>query len=253
MRPTVIAGNWKMNNDLEETRVLVRGILSGIDSLPSRDTIIICPPFPFLLTSYDLVRGTRLRLGAQNMSHFDVGAYTGEVSARMLMAVGCTHVIIGHSERRQYYGETDAGVKAKTDRALQSGLIPIVCIGETLAQREQGETSQVIAHQIRTGLEGLTAGQAAGIIIAYEPVWAIGTGKTATPAQAQEVHIGIRSLLAEMFGKASADQTIIQYGGSVKPENAAELLGQPDIDGALVGGACLVAESFLSIARSAKS
>jgi len=253
MRPTVIAGNWKMNNDLEETRALVRGVLRGIDAIPSRDTIIVCPPFPFLLTSYELVRGTRLRLGAQNMSHFESGAYTGEVSARMLIAAGCTHVIIGHSERRQYYGETDAGVKAKTGRALQSGLIPIVCIGETLAQREKGETSTVIANQVRTGLEGLTADQAAGIIVAYEPVWAIGTGKTATPSQAQEVHVGIRSILTEMFGKASSDQTIIQYGGSVKPENAAELLGQPDIDGALVGGACLVAESFLSIARSAKS
>lgn len=253
MRPTIIAGNWKMNNDIEETRALVSGILDGIDSVNPRDTLIICPPFPSLLTSHEMIKGTRLRLGAQNMSQLEGGAHTGEVSAKMLAAVGCTHVIIGHSERRQYYCETDSLVNAKTRRALQSGLVPIVCVGETLAQREQGETLQVIATQINSGLEGFTPEQASRIIIAYEPVWAIGTGKTATPEQAQQVHAGIRSLLATLFGKSTADKITIQYGGSVKPDNAAELLSRADIDGALVGGACLKAESFLSIARAAKS
>jgi triosephosphate isomerase len=171
----------------------------------------------------------------------------------MLTAVGCTYVIIGHSERRQYYGETDSLVNAKVLRSLQSGLIPIVCVGETLVQREQGETARVIATQVRGGLEGLTADKASRIVVAYEPVWAIGTGKTATPTQAQEVHAQIRSLLGSMFGHEVAEGIVIQYGGSVKPDNAKELLSQPDIDGALVGGACLVADSFLAIARSAKS
>ena len=242
-----------MNNDLGETRALVRGILDGISAVNTRDTLIICPPFPSLVVAHEMIRGTRLRLGAQNISQHESGAYTGEVSAKMLTGAGCTHVIVGHSERRQLYGETDALVRSKTLRALGSGLAPIVCVGETLAQREQGETSRVVENQVRTGLDGLSEEQAGRIIVAYEPVWAIGTGKTATPAQAQEVHGHIRSILAGMFGKKVGEQAILQYGGSVKPDNAADLLSQPDIDGALVGGACLNADSFLAIALSAKA
>ncbi len=251
MRPTVIAGNWKMNMDLAESRDLVGGILKGIGSIPASTVVIICPPFTSLQLSSELIRGTQLRLGAQHMSHLDGGAYTGEISARMLLGIGCKYVIIGHSERRQYYSESDALVKARTHKALQNGLTPIVCVGETLAQRESGETTTVITTQIRGGLDGLSPEQAAGIIVAYEPVWAIGTGKTASPDQAQEVHKDIRKLLVTMFGEESAAKTVIQYGGSVKEDNAVQLLAQPDIDGALVGGACLKAESFLSIARSA--
>ncbi|MDH4069647.1 MAG: triose-phosphate isomerase [Ignavibacteria bacterium] len=252
MRPIVIAGNWKMNLDLGETRTLLNGILQGVASARKESThVIVCPPFTSLSLASEILRGSAIRLGAQNMSHHDNGAFTGEISWGMLKAVGCRYVIIGHSERRQFYGETDKLISLKMKKALDHDLIPIFCVGETLEQRERGETETVITNQIRGGLEGVSTGEAARMILAYEPVWAIGTGKTATPQQAQDVHKVIRSLLADQFDSTLAASIPIQYGGSVKPENASDLLACDDIDGALVGGACLKAESFLGIVASA--
>ena len=253
-RQSVIAGNWKMNMDLVETRTLIQEILKGIKSRSrGGQTVVLCPPFTSLVVAGELLKSTGVFLGGQDISRHENGAYTGEISGKMLVSSGCRYVIVGHSERRQYHSESDQLVKAKAAKALQCGLVPIVCVGETLAQREQGETMSVIATQVRTGLDGFTPEQASGIIVAYEPVWAIGTGRTATPGQAQEIHLQIRNLLSGMFGKSVAEQTVIQYGGSVKPDNAGDLLSQPDIDGALVGGACLQAESFLSIIESARA
>ncbi|HTR99150.1 MAG TPA: triose-phosphate isomerase, partial [Bacteroidota bacterium] len=192
------------------------------------------------------------RLGAQNMSQYDEGAYTGEISWNMLRAAGCEYVILGHSERRQYYGEKDELINAKAKKALGASLKPIICVGETLAEREQGITDRVVTTQIRGVLSGLSRAEMSSVVIAYEPVWAIGTGKTATPAQAQEVHRMIRKLISQLYDWPTAEATVIQYGGSVKPDNAAELLSQNDIDGALVGGACLKADSFMAIISAAK-
>jgi len=250
MRPTVIAGNWKMYNDLSGTETLVSSLVAGLDFELKNVQVVICPPFTSLSLASSLSGGSPIQLGAQNMSAEDEGAFTGEISHAMLRSVGCTHVIIGHSERRKLYGETDAGVNAKVKKALTSGLTPIMCVGESLEEREKGVTANVVTGQVKGGLAGVSAADAARTIIAYEPVWAIGTGKTATPAQAQEVHATIRHLLATMYDKTTSDKIVIQYGGSVKPDNAADLLSQPDIDGALVGGACLKAESFLSIIRA---
>jgi len=252
MRRTVIAGNWKMNMDLEGATALLKGILEGLPAAMGKNTdVVVCPPFTALGLASGLLSGTRIGLGAQNMSQHDHGAFTGEISASMLLSVGCRYVIIGHSERRQWYGETDEGVNARLVKAFASGLIPIMCIGETLGERDQGRTESVITGQVRNGLQGIPAEQAERMILAYEPVWAIGTGKTATPGQAQEVHSGIRELLADLYGRHVSDTVVIQYGGSVKSGNAAELLACKDIDGALVGGACLKAESFLDIIAAA--
>jgi triosephosphate isomerase len=185
------------------------------------------------------------------MSEHDEGAYTGEISWKMLKSTGCEYVILGHSERRQYYGETDAKINLKAKKALANGLLPIVCVGETLKERESGVTQQVVSTQVKGTLEGISAADMERVIIAYEPVWAIGTGKVATPAQAQEVHAHIRGLLTHLYSKEVAEKVVVQYGGSVKPDNAAELLAQPDIDGALVGGACLKADSFAGIFKAA--
>lgn len=221
--------------------------------LPSNTDVqvAVCPPAVYLHHLGTLLTGSFIGLGAQNMSPEKEGAFTGETSGTMLKDVGCSCVILGHSERRQFYGETDALVNAKTIAALGYGLTPIVCVGEMLEQREAGSTAQVIDQQIRGSLAGLTNEQAGQIVIAYEPVWAIGTGKTASPAQAEEVHAQIRQLLGELFSKSVAESIRIQYGGSVKPDNAAELLGQPNIDGALVGGASLKADSFAAIVAAA--
>lgn len=250
MRRKVIAGNWKMNNDLSQSQNLVSSVLNGLQSKPNCD-VIICPSFTSLSEISNLVKNTSIKLGAQNMHFEDSGAFTGEVSASMLKSVGCEYVILGHSERRNIFGESDEMINKKILKALEAGLKPVFCVGELLEQREAGTTKDVVKKQIESGLKDVHPSKINDIIIAYEPVWAIGTGKTATSAQAQEVHEFIRSLVEKLFSSEAAGKIIIQYGGSVKPENSGELLSQKDIDGALVGGACLKADSFLSIIASA--
>jgi len=250
MRKKVIAGNWKMNKDLNESQSLVSGIISGLGNDDKCD-VIVCPPFTSLSEVHALIGDTQVKLGAQNMFYEESGAYTGEISPLMLKSVGCDYVILGHSERRNIFGEGDEMINKKIKKALESGLKVIFCIGESLSQREEGVTNDVVNNQVANGLNGITSDDMKNIIIAYEPIWAIGTGKTATPEQAQEVHSFIRDLISNSFSSEIAENLIIQYGGSVKPENAATLLSQPDIDGALVGGACLKADSFLSIIASA--
>lgn len=250
MRKPFIAGNWKMNLLRDSSVALIHGLMDALDG--SDDVEVgVCPPSIYLHDVVAALRGTNIGVGAQNMYHAAEGAFTGEISGGMLTDIGCKYVILGHSERRQLFGETDASVNEKLNAALASGLTPIVCVGETLDEREAGTTSEVVATQINGSLAGLTAEQGGKIVIAYEPVWAIGTGKTASPEQAEEVHAHIRQLLSKLFGDSVAQTIRIQYGGSVKPDNAAELLGQTNIDGALVGGASLKADSFAAIIKAA--
>ncbi len=238
-------------NLLRNTSVaLVHQLMDQLHDLLNVD-VAVCPPSVYLHDVGAALRGSRLHLGAQNVYHAADGAFTGEVSCGMLKDLGCTYVILGHSERRAIFGETDLDVNNKLKAALKNGLTPIVCIGETLAQREAGETQSVVRGQCAHSLAGLTGEQMAKTVLAYEPVWAIGTGKTATPAQAEEVHADIRHLLQSLFESSVANSVVIQYGGSVKADNANELLSQPNIDGALVGGASLKAESFLPIIQAA--
>lgn len=250
-RRYLIAGNWKMNTRSESAGSLAKAIVDAVAGSPVE--VAVCPPSVYLGSVAGAVAGTPVELGAQNLYAAEDGAFTGEVNASMLTDVGCRFVILGHSERRQLMGETDGDVSTKLHAALAGNLVPIVCVGETLEQREADETTAVIETQIRGSLEGLDEARAAGIVIAYEPVWAIGTGKTASKEQAEEVHAFIRDLLSKMFTTQVADQIRIQYGGSVKPGNAAELLAQPNIDGALVGGASLKAEDFAAIIAAAPS
>lgn len=251
MRKKVIAGNWKMNNDLNGSRDLIVKLLEGLKKEKYRCDVIICPPFTSLAQAGDLLKGSSVMLGAQNMHEEESGAFTGEVSASMIKSTGSRYVILGHSERRTIFKESDQLINKKLKAALKSGLKPIFCIGETLDEREKNITNDVLKRQITVGLEGIPESDMKNIIIAYEPVWAIGTGKTATPAQAEDAHNFIRNLVKEKYSKNAADDVIIQYGGSVKPDNSGILLSQPDIDGALVGGACLKADSFIAIIRSA--
>ncbi len=246
MRTPIIAGNWKMYKTVGEAVELVKGLLGGLGELKGRE-MVICPPFTALYALRPLLVGTPVSLGAQNLYHEPQGAFTGEVAPAMLVDVGCAYAIIGHSERRQYFGETDAGVSKKIAAALGAGLRPIVCVGEVKAERDQGRAEEVVGGQLAGGLAGLSAAQMGEVVIAYEPVWAIGTGDTATPADAQAMHAFIRGRLREQFGAAVAEAVRIQYGGSVKPDNVDDLMSQPDIDGALVGGASLKADSFLRI------
>ncbi len=241
-----------MFKNLDETEQLIKGILKESATFPVGVKVAVCPPFTSLALASSLLKGSTVHLGAQNMSDQDEGAFTGEISWKMLRSAGCSHVILGHSERRQYYGETNEKVNAKAKKALANGLVPIICVGETLKEREDGVMAKVITTQIQGVLAGLSPEDMKNVVIAYEPVWAIGTGKNATPDQAQEVHALIRSLIGKQFTPAIAEGVVIQYGGSVKPENAAELLRQKDIDGALVGGACLKPDSFGGIIRAAK-
>jgi triosephosphate isomerase len=250
MRRIVVAGNWKMNNNLTDAVSLISDLKKELEGKELNADVIICPPFVSLDTANELVKDTVIELGAQNMHFEESGAFTGEISAEMLKSVGCKYVILGHSERRTIFNESDEVINKKVKKALASSLKPIFCFGETLEERETGVTNKVVEGQIRKGLEGLSNSDMDNVILAYEPVWAIGTGKTATPEQAQEVHAFIRNLLADIFDTAVADKTVVQYGGSVKPENAKELLSQKDIDGALVGGACLKAASFTGIIKS---
>jgi triosephosphate isomerase len=239
-----------MNTRRDSAVELAKAVVAKVGENPNVD-VALCPPSVYLTAVADVVAGTPIGLGSQNVYAADDGAYTGEVNASMLTDVGCRYVILGHSERRAILGETDAMISEKLHAALAGNLVPIVCVGETLEDREAGDTEKVVETQIRGSLAGLDEVRAAGIVIAYEPVWAIGTGKTASPEQAEEVHAFLRKLLGEIFSAEVADQIVIQYGGSVKPGNAKELLGQTNIDGALVGGAALKAEDFIGIIEPA--
>ena len=249
-KPPFIAGNWKMHMTIPETIDLATAIVKASTELPEAE-IVLAPPFTALSEASKVLDGSSVQLAAQNLYWEDKGAFTGEVSAPLLKDAGCQYVIIGHSERRQYFGETDIGVNRKIKSAFKSGIFPIVCIGESLAERERGETMDVVSRQLKGGLEGVASEGFEPIIIAYEPVWAIGTGKTATPAQAEEVHTHIRKELARRYGNGPAECAIIIYGGSVKPANAFALLSERNIDGFLVGGASLEAESFVQSVREA--
>jgi len=252
MRPLFIAGNWKMNpTTAEAASALAEAVKVGVGQA-AEVRVALCPPAVFLHAVDRVLAGSPVGLGAQNMHWKPDGAYTGEHSGAMLHDAGCTHVILGHSERRHGMGETDAQVNAKLHTALGVGLIPIVCVGETREEREAGQTEDVVTGQLQGSLAGVSAGQMSGVVLAYEPVWAIGTGLTASPQQAQEVHAFVRGWLAENFDAATAARVVVQYGGSVKADNAAELLARPDIDGALVGGASLKAADFLGIIQAAQ-
>ncbi|NCC51445.1 MAG: triose-phosphate isomerase [Spartobacteria bacterium] len=250
MRKPIVAGNWKMNKTIAEATDLVAGIKREL-SEPVDVDVVLCPPYTTLKSVGEEIKGSQIDLGAQNMHWAESGAYTGEVSASMLREVFCHYVILGHSERRQYFAETDESVNKKAKAALAAGLLPIVCVGETLEQREAGDTEKVVEAQVRGSLADLGADGMLKTVVAYEPVWAIGTGLTASPEQAQEVHAFIRGILADMVDETVAQSVRIQYGGSMKPSNAKELMGQPDIDGGLIGGAALDAKSFAEIIRAA--
>jgi len=253
MRTTIIAGNWKMYKDIQETTDLLSQLKTAVPQLPANVISIVCPPFTSLQTAGNALKGSAFKVGAQNMSQHDEGAYTGEISGRMLKAVGCDYVILGHSERRQYFGETNELINLKAKKALSLGLLPIICVGETLQEREAGVTGQIVTTQVKGTLSGISHLDMAKVVIAYEPVWAIGTGRVATPQQAQEVHQTIRKQVAQLYDWTLAEKLVIQYGGSVKPDNASDILAQTDVDGALVGGACLKADSFAAILKAAKA
>jgi len=250
-RKKFVAGNWKMNMDIAGTAELLNAILGMPWIATGEAEICVCPPFPSLERAKNILAGSRVTLGAQDMSEHDEGAYTGEVSAKMLVSAGCTHVILGHSERRQYFTESDGLINRKVVKALATGLVPIICVGESLSEREGDQTAKRITSQVAGVLKNLSGAHVAGLIIAYEPVWAIGTGKTATPEQAEEVHGLIRGLLKARFDEKTSFSTRIVYGGSVNEKNAAELFSKPDIDGGLIGGASLKCGPFSTICETA--
>lgn len=250
MRKPIVAGNWKMNKSVTEAEDLAGGIKIDLAQCTEVD-VVLCPPFTALKAVSDIITGTQIRLGAQNMHWEKNGAFTGEISAELLRDIYCHFVILGHSERRTYFGETNEIVNRKAKAALANNLLPIVCVGETLEERDAGRMEKVVSEQVRQSLAELDEAAMRKTIIAYEPVWAIGTGRTATPEQAQEVHSLIRGLLSELYNETTARAVRIQYGGSMKPSNAAELLEQPDIDGGLIGGASLDAHAFVEIVRAA--
>jgi triosephosphate isomerase len=246
MRKPLLAGNWKMYKTLSDARALAQGLKSKLQGLTDRD-VLVCPPFTALSSVAQELKGSSLQWGGQNAHWEKEGAFTGDIAAVMLKDIGCTYAIVGHSERRQIFGETDAMVNKRMQGVLAVGLTPIVCIGETLAEREAGKTFSILERQIKESMAGLKPESV--IVIAYEPVWAIGTGKTATPDQAQEAHVYVRKQFGALYGPKAAEAVRILYGGSVKPDNAKALMGQGDIDGALVGGASLDVESFTKIVR----
>ena len=251
-RKVIIAGNWKMNKTAAEGRALVEALKPLVaDVCPSKADIVVCPPFTTIAAVVEAVRGSNIKVGAQNVHWAESGAFTGEISAAMLKELGIDYVIIGHSERRQYFGGTDASVNSRVKAALAAGLLPIICVGELLEEREGGRTEQVLSAQLEGGLAGLTGEDMRKIVIAYVPVWAIGTGKTATPEMAELTHNFIRCTLNDMFGKEIGEGVRIQYGGSMKAENAGALVAQPNIDGGLIGGAALKAESFAALIHNA--
>ena len=249
MREFLVAGNWKMNGSSEANKALLEGIVAGVpDGQGFR--LLVCPPFPYLADVAAKVSGSAVSVGAQNVSEHEKGAFTGEVSPGMLKDIGCDYVIVGHSERRAIYGESSFQVAAKFQAAQAAGIVPILCVGETLEEREAGSTESVVGYQLGAVLDAAGIGAFAGAVVAYEPVWAIGTGKTATPEQAQDVHRYIRNVLGARDAGIAEDLQLL-YGGSMKGENAAGLLSMPDIDGGLIGGASLKADDFLAIAKAA--
>lgn len=248
MRRKIIAGNWKMNKTIPEAVALAQEVVKATAGATSE--VVICPTYVCLAPVNEIVKGTNVALGAQDVHWEEKGAFTGKVSCSMLKSAGVKFVIIGHSEQRSYFNETNETVNRKVKAALKNGLLPIICVGETLAEREAGKTNAVVESHVRGAYAGLSTEDALKTVIAYEPVWAIGTGKVATPAQAQEVHAFIRKLIAALYDISAADAIRIQYGGSMKADNAKELLGQPDIDGGLIGGASLTAQDFNNIVRA---
>ncbi len=248
MRKKLVAGNWKMHGSLQQNAVLLERIKSGMAELDC--AVAVCPPYPYLAQAQALLMGSVVGLGAQSVSEHASGAFTGEVAADMLREFGCRYVLVGHSERRAQYGESDSVVAAKFVAVQKAGLLPVLCVGETLAEREAGLTALVVSRQIGAVIESAGVAALASAVVAYEPVWAIGTGVTASPAQAQQVHAAIRAQVAALDGDV-ADGLRVLYGGSVKPQNAVELFAQPDVDGGLIGGAALVADDFLAICRAA--
>lgn len=249
MRKPFIAGNWKMNMDSESSVALASGLATELKGIDTVD-VAVCPPFVYLPAVAEAINSSNIALGSQNVYFEEKGAFTGETSCAMLKDVSCTYAIIGHSERRHVMGESNELINKKVHAAISSGLLPILCVGELLEEREANKTDEVNATQVKAGLEGVDAEKVLAVTIAYEPVWAIGTGKTATSDQAQEVHAKIRALLAEMYSQEVADQIRIQYGGSAKPANTAELMGCPDVDGLLVGGASLKVEDFSAMIKT---
>ena len=252
MRKPFVAGNWKMNTDVHTSVELAERIATGSSQQAGHDvTLMVCPPFVYLSSVAKTLSASNIAVGAQDVYFESKGAFTGEISTSMLKDVGCNYVLCGHSERRHVIGETDELINKKVSAAIAGGLLPILCVGELLKERDAGQTEQVVSRQIKNCLEGLSVEKVSAATIAYEPVWAIGTGRTATQQQAQEVHNFIRKILAEMYDNQLADEIRILYGGSVKPANAAELMQQADVDGLLVGGASLNADDFLAIIRAA--
>jgi len=249
MRVKYVAGNWKMNGDLASNGALLQDLTRALAAVSGMESVI-CPPYPYLSQARSVLAGTRMALGGQDLCQYGNGAYTGGVSAAMLRDLGCSYVIVGHSERRTVFGETDEQVAAKFAAAQQAGLQPVLCVGETLVEREAGTTEHVVSRQLQAVIQRCGAAALQGMVVAYEPVWAIGTGKTATPDEAQAVHAYIRGLLAGV-SRTAAETVRIVYGGSVKAGNAAQLFAMPDIDGGLIGGASLVAEEFAAICRAA--
>lgn len=250
MRKKIVAGNWKMNLTFEEAEELVGTLAEELDGKKKKCEVILCPPSPYLEMASDYADESGLHIAAQNVSEFDNGAYTGEVSASMLASMEIEYCIIGHSERRKYFGETNAQLAKKADQLLEVGIYPIFCIGELLEERNANKHFEVVRQQISEGLFHLNEEEFSNVVIAYEPVWAIGTGVTASPEQAQEMHAFIRGLLTEKYGSTLADETTILYGGSCNAKNAAELFAKPDVDGGLIGGASLKSDDFLTITQS---
>lgn len=253
MRKKFIAGNWKMNTTSITSKDLLSGLVSGLsDEILEIVDVVVCPPFTSLAAATEVIKNKKIGIGAQNIHQKDEGAYTGEISALMITSLNCKYVILGHSERRQYFGETNHLINAKVKNALKNGLNPVLCVGETLDERDNNLHMKIVDDQVTLCLKELTKEDMKNVVIAYEPVWAIGTGKTATPDMANEMHVAIRQALENIFGKETAEETRILYGGSMNDKNAAELLAKPDIDGGLIGGAALKAENFIKIIESAK-
>lgn len=252
MRKFLIAGNWKMNCGPADAAELLEGLKAKKAEVAEEVDVLVCPPFVSLSMALNYLHDTDIHVGAQNFHFEDNGAYTGEISATMLVETGCTFVIIGHSERREYFGETDTTVNKKVKKALATDLVPVLCCGETLDQRKQDIHFDLIKTQIEAGFEGLSAEEALDVVVAYEPIWAIGTGETASKEQAQEMHAHIRGVLADLYDAETAEEIRILYGGSMKPDNAEELLSQPDVDGGLIGGASLKADMFAEIITTAE-
>ena len=245
MRKPIIAGNWKMNMTPSQAKELVTDLIPLVKDAAC--DVVVCPPYVDIALVAELVKGTNIQVGAQNIHWAEKGAFTGEISAAMLKEAGAAYAIIGHSERRQYFGETDATVNSRTKAALAAGIVPIICVGESLEQREKGETDAVVSGQVKADLADIPGEAVAGLVIAYEPIWAIGTGKTATDEQANETIGLIRETIASLYGQAVADQVRIQYGGSMNPKNVKGLMAQPEIDGGLIGGASLKAPDFTQV------